>query len=52
MEEMRNACAYKKLCGNLQGRDCLESRCRWEDNINVGLEDIGHECEIYLPRSG
>jgi hypothetical protein len=28
---------------NLKGRDHLEDRCRWEDNIGMDVREIGWE---------
>jgi hypothetical protein len=40
MEEMRSACRI--LIGNPEGNGpLLISRCRWEDNIEMDLWDIG-----------
>jgi hypothetical protein len=45
MGEVRGA--YNILVGRPEGRRPLgRSRCRWEDNINMDLRDIGFEMWI------
>jgi hypothetical protein len=35
-------CVYRVLVGRLEGKRPLgRPRCRWEDNINLGLREIG-----------
>jgi hypothetical protein len=34
---------YRVLAGNLQGKRTLwRSRCRWEDNVNLDLQEFGY----------
>jgi len=42
MAEMRNAC--KTVVGKPEGKSPLgRHRCRWEDNVRMGLREIGWE---------